>query len=68
MTSAARATERYQKKKGLISKSYKLPREIVDEFAETCEAMDLSQAKFNFRQKQSKKLTKHMKHAIITVW
>ena len=43
-TAATEATARYQKKKGLISKSYKLPREVVDEFAEACEAMELSQA------------------------
>ena len=45
MTPASRATARYQKKKGLVSKSYKLPREIVEEFAEACEEMELSQAK-----------------------
>ena len=44
-TAATRATARYQKKKGLISKSYKLPRDVVDEFAEACEAMELPQAK-----------------------
>ena len=43
-TAATRATARYQKKKGLISKSYKLPRSVVDEFAEVCEEMELSQA------------------------
>jgi len=43
-TAATRATARYQEKKGLISKSYKLPRSVVDEFAEACEAMELSQA------------------------
>ncbi len=45
MTPASRATARYQKKLGLISKSYKLPRYIVEEFSEACEAMELSQAK-----------------------
>lgn len=54
-TAATRATARYQKKKGLISKSYKLPREVVDEFAETCEEMELSQAYV---------LTKYMKYYI----
>jgi len=44
-TAATRATARYQKKKGLISKSYKLPRTVVEEFAETCEEMEQSQAK-----------------------
>ena len=44
-TAATRATARYQKKKGLISKSYKLPRAVVEEFAEACEEMELSQSK-----------------------
>ena len=44
-TAATKATTRYQRKKGLISKSYKLPRDVVDEFAEACEEMELSQAK-----------------------
>ena len=42
---ATRAAARYQKKKGMISKSYKLPRMVVEEFAEACEEMELSQAK-----------------------
>ena len=54
-SAATRATARYQKKKGLISKSYKLPREVVDQFAEACGAMELSQAKV---------LTKYMKYYI----
>jgi len=54
-TAATRATARYQKKKGLISKSYKLPREVVEEFAEACEEMELS---------QSKVLTKYMLYYI----
>ena len=52
---ATRATARYQKKKGLISKSYKLPRAVVEEFAEACEEMELSQAKV---------LTKYMQYYI----
>jgi hypothetical protein len=44
MTPASRATARYQKRKGLISKSYKLPRDVVEEFAEACEERELSQA------------------------
>lgn len=39
-----KATARYQKKKGLVSKSYKLPRDIVEAFAEACEENDISQA------------------------
>jgi hypothetical protein len=54
-TAATRATARYQKKKGLISKSYKLPRDVVDEFAEACEEQELSQAAV---------LTKYMKYYI----
>ena len=54
-TAATRATARYQKKKGLVSKSYKLPRAVVDEFAEACEEMELSQAKV---------LTKYMEYYI----
>ena len=44
-TSATQATARYQAKKGLISKSYKMPRVVVDEFAEACEEKEISQAK-----------------------
>ena len=44
-TSATRATARYQKKKGMISKSYKLDRDIAEEFAEACENAETSQAK-----------------------
>ena len=45
VTAATRATARYQKKKGLISKSYKLDKEIVEMFAEACENMETTQAK-----------------------
>jgi hypothetical protein len=44
-TAATRATTRYHKKKGLVSKSYKLNREIVEKFAEACENIEASQAK-----------------------
>jgi len=54
-TAATRATARYQKKKGLISKSYKLPRDVVYEFAEACEEMERSQASV---------LTKYMKYYV----
>ena len=54
-TPATAATTRYQKKKGLISKSYKLDREIAEAFAEACENVETSQAK---------KLTKLMKRYI----
>lgn len=36
--------ERYQKKVGLISKSYKLNEQIVKEFAETCKKVGVTQA------------------------
>lgn len=39
-----RATAKWQKKKGLVSKSYKLPADLVVAFAEACEANDISQA------------------------
>lgn len=36
--------ERYQKKAGWISKSYKLKREVVEVYAEACERAGVSQA------------------------
>ena len=44
-SAATRATARYHAKKGLLSKSYKLDRYIVDMFAEACENAETSQAK-----------------------
>ena len=44
-TAATRATARYHEKKGLVSKSYKLPRETVELFAEACENAETTQAK-----------------------
>ena len=38
------ATEKYQKKAGWLSKSYKLKREVVEAFAEACEQAGVSQA------------------------
>jgi len=54
-TAATRAAARYQKKMGLISKPYKLPRAVTEEFAEACEAMELSQAQV---------LTRYMRYYI----
>ena len=54
-TPATKATARYQAKKGLISKSYKLDRETAELFAESCEEAETSQAK---------ELTKFMKRYI----
>jgi len=42
---ATLATARYHKKKGVISKSYKLDREVVEMFAEACENAETTQAK-----------------------
>jgi hypothetical protein len=52
---ATRATTRYQTKKGMISKSYKLDRVTVDMFLEAC---------LNANTTQSKELTKFMKRYI----
>ena len=38
------ATEKYMKKAGWISKSYKIKREIAEAYAEACEAAGVSQA------------------------
>lgn len=39
-----RPQDRWNAKAGLISKSYKLKKEIVEQFAEACEAAGVSQA------------------------
>lgn len=39
-----KATEKYQKKAGLINKSFKLKKDVVEEFKETCNALGVSQA------------------------
>ena len=38
------ATKKYEKKAGFVSKSYKLRRELVDQFAEACDKAGVSQA------------------------
>lgn len=38
------ATKKYEKKAGWVSKSYKLKREVVDQFAEACDEAGVSQA------------------------
>lgn len=43
-TAQTRASEKYQKKVGLISKSYKLKKELTDEFAEVCKVAGVSQS------------------------
>lgn len=40
----AKATRKYEEKVGLISKSYKLKKDIVDSFASACEKRGVSQA------------------------
>lgn len=39
-----RATAKYQKKAGLVTKGFKLKGELADEFKETCERIGVSQA------------------------
>lgn len=38
------ATSKYEKKAGIMAKSYKLKRALVEEFADACEAAGVSQA------------------------
>ena len=38
------ASERYQKKVGLISKSYKLKKTLTEEFTDACQKAGISQA------------------------
>lgn len=38
------ATKKYEQKAGWLSKSYKLRRELVEEFAEACKKAGVSQA------------------------
>ncbi|MBD5477708.1 MAG: chemotaxis protein [Lachnospiraceae bacterium] len=38
------ATEKYGKKAGWVSKSYKLKKALVEEFAEACQSAGVSQA------------------------
>lgn len=38
------ATKKYEQKAGWVSKSYKLKRELVDQFAEACDRAGVSQA------------------------
>ena len=45
MTKAqTKATDKWQKKVGIISKSFKLKKELTDEFKEACEKAGVSQA------------------------
>lgn len=38
------ATRKYEQKTGWVSKSYKLKKEVVEQFAEACEKAGVSQA------------------------
>jgi hypothetical protein len=44
MSTQSKATRKYEAKIGLISKSYKLKREVVETFAEACNKAGVSQA------------------------
>ena len=44
MSIQSKATRKYEAKVGLISKSYKLKREVVETFAEACNKAGVSQA------------------------
>ena len=39
-----KASMKYQQKIGLIAKSYKLKKELVDEFSETCDRLGVGKA------------------------
>ena len=39
-----RATDKYQKKAGFVAKSFKLKKDLADEFARACERSGISQA------------------------
>ena len=43
-TAQTKATDKWQKKVGIISKSFKLKKELTDEFKEACEKAGVSQA------------------------
>lgn len=44
MEKKIRPQDKWNKKAGLISKSYKLKKELTEEFAETCKKVGVSQA------------------------
>lgn len=39
-----KATDRYQKKVGLIAKSFKIKKDIANDFKNTCDSLGISQA------------------------
>ena len=43
-TAQTKATDKWQKKVGIISKSFKLKKELTDELKEACEKAGVSQA------------------------
>ena len=57
-SSQSKATRKYEAKIGMISKSYKLKKEIVEQFADTCKSVGVS---------QSAQLTKMMQEFISNI-
>lgn len=43
-SSHTKANDKYQKKIGLVAKSYKLKKELTERFAETCHRLGVGQA------------------------
>lgn len=54
----SRATAKYDRKKGLIAKTYKLPADVVEAFAEACEEHGVTPA--NYLTQCMKRLIKRM--------
>ena len=42
-TAQTRATDKYRKKMGIISKNFKLKKELADQFADACKKVGVSQ-------------------------
>lgn len=43
-TAQTKATKKYEKKVGIVAKSYKLRKELVDQFKDACDKKGISQA------------------------
>ena len=43
-TTQTKASEKYQKKVGLVAKSFKLKKDLAEEFRETCDRLGVAQA------------------------
>lgn len=48
-TAQTKATDKWQKKAGYMTKGFKLKRELADEFKEACEKAGVSQAVTDFK-------------------